>query len=79
MAIVDSKNKTVKELEGLHLYHGNISNCSMRVRMTLEEKKLKWVSHHIDLKKKEKGTPTGKGKKLRSTQPFHQIFLLNQY
>ena len=53
MAIVEPKNKTVKELEGLHLYHGNISNCSMRVRMTLEEKKLKWVSHHIDLKKKE--------------------------
>jgi hypothetical protein len=38
MAIVEPKNKTVKELEGLHLYHGNISNCSMRVRMTLEEK-----------------------------------------
>ena len=53
MAVIEPKNKTVKDFEGLHLYHGNISNCSMRVRMTLEEKELNWVSHHIDLKKKE--------------------------
>lgn len=53
MAVVEPKNKTVKDFEGLHLYHGDISNCSMRVRMTLEEKQLNWVSHHIDLKKKE--------------------------
>ncbi len=53
MAIVEPENKSVKDFEGLHLYHGDISNCSMRVRMTLEEKGLKWVSHHIDLKKKE--------------------------
>ncbi|MDP6926212.1 MAG: glutathione S-transferase family protein, partial [Rhodospirillales bacterium] len=53
MAIIEPTNKTVKDFEGLHLYHGNISNCSMRVRMTLEEKGLEWVSHHIDLKKKE--------------------------
>ena len=53
MAVIDTKIKAVKAFEGLHLYHGNISNCSMRVRMTLEEKDLDWVSHHIDLKKKE--------------------------
>ena len=53
MAIVEPTNLAVKELEGLHLYHGDISNCSMRVRMTLDEKGLNWVSHHIDLKKKE--------------------------
>ncbi len=53
MAIVEPANKTVKDFEGLHLYHGDISNCSMRVRMTLEEKGLDWESHHIDLKKKE--------------------------
>ena len=40
-------------MKGLHLYHGAISNCSMRVRMTLIEKGLDWESHHIDLKKKE--------------------------
>jgi len=53
MAVVDSANKAVESLQGLHLYHGDISNCSMRVRMTLEEKGLDWTSHHLDLKKKE--------------------------
>ncbi len=53
MAIVEPKNAEVKSLSGLHLYHGDISNCSMRVRMTLEEKGLDWTSHHLDLKKKE--------------------------
>ena len=56
MAIVEPTNLAVKELEGLHLYHGDISNCSMRVRMTLDEKGLNWVGHHIDLKKKENVT-----------------------
>ncbi len=53
MAIVNPTNKSVENLEGLHLYHGAISNCSMRVRMTLIEKGLDWTSHHLDLKKKE--------------------------
>jgi glutathione S-transferase len=53
MAIIEPTNTSVKALKGLHLYHGAISNCSMRVRMTLIEKGLDWESHHIDLKKKE--------------------------
>ena len=53
MVIVNPKNKSVESLEGIHLYHGAISNCSMRVRMALVEKGLQWTSHHIDLKKKE--------------------------
>ena len=53
MAIIVPTNKSVETLEGLHLYHGDISNCSMRVRMTLVEKGLDWTSHHIDLRKKE--------------------------
>lgn len=53
MAIIEPTNKSVQTLNGLHLYHGAISNCSMRVRMTLEEKGLEWTSHHLDLKKKE--------------------------
>ena len=53
MVIITPKNKSVEAYEGLHLFHGNISNCSMRVRMTLIEKGLSWTSHHIDLKKKE--------------------------
>ena len=53
MAVVSPTNKSVEAFEGLHLYHGDISNCSMRVRMTLIEKGLDWTSHHLDLKKKE--------------------------
>lgn len=53
MAIIEPTNTSVEALEGLHLYHGDISNCSMRVRMTLAEKGLDWTSHHLDLKKKE--------------------------
>lgn len=53
MAIVTPKDTSVQDLKGLHLYHGDISNCSMRVRMTLEEKGLPWTSHHLDLRKKE--------------------------
>lgn len=53
MAVIVPTNKAVESLEGLHLYHGAISNCSMRVRMTLIEKGLSWTSHHLDLKKKE--------------------------
>lgn len=53
MAVIVPTNKSVESLEGLHLYHGDISNCSMRVRMALSEKNLEWTSHHLDLKKKE--------------------------
>ena len=38
--IVNPTNKSVTELEGLHLFHADISNCSMRVRMALAEKHL---------------------------------------
>lgn len=57
MGIVTPTNQDVLKLEGLHLYHGGQSNCSMRVRMTLEEKGLPWTSHHIDLRKAENVTP----------------------
>lgn len=53
MAVIMPSNKSVESLKGLHLYHGDISNCSMRVRMALCEKGLDWTSHHLDLKKKE--------------------------
>ncbi|MDE2759021.1 MAG: glutathione S-transferase family protein [Paracoccaceae bacterium] len=53
MTIIVPTNKSVEQLEGIHLYHGHISNCSMRVRITLIEKGLTWTSHHLDLRKKE--------------------------
>ena len=57
MGVVTPKNKEVTALEGIHLYHGGMSNCSMRVRLTLEEKGLPWTSHHLDLRKAENITP----------------------
>ncbi|MEM8978530.1 MAG: glutathione S-transferase family protein [Pseudomonadota bacterium] len=53
MVVVVPSKEGVAPQSGLHLYHGAISNCSMRVRMTLIEKGLEWESHHLDLKKKE--------------------------
>jgi glutathione S-transferase len=55
--IIEPTNKSVTELKGLHLFHADISNCSMRVRMALAEKGLPWTSHHLDLRKKETVTP----------------------
>jgi GST-like protein len=57
MGKIATENQQVLSHKGLHLYHGDISNCSMRVRMALEEKGLPWVSHHLDLKKNETRTP----------------------
>jgi GST-like protein len=55
--IITPANKSVTELKGLHLFHSDISNCSMRVRMTLAEKSLPWTSHHLDLRTKQQVTP----------------------
>ena len=57
MGIITPTNNEVLALKGLHLYHAGISNCSMRVRMTLEEKGLEWQSHHLDILKREHITP----------------------
>ena len=57
MGIVTPTNQEVLTFKGLHLYHSGISNCSMRVCMTLEEKGLEWTSHHLDILKKEHITP----------------------
>ena len=57
MGITTPTNKTATTLTGLHLYHFSKSNCSMRVRITLEEKCVPWISHHLDLHKAENITP----------------------
>src|SRR5262245_21465311 len=46
----------VRTLAGLHLYHYAMSNCSQKVRMVLAEKRLGWMSHHLDLMKGEQAT-----------------------
>lgn len=37
----------------LKLYHGSNSVCSVKVRIVLEEKRIEWESHHVDLPKGE--------------------------
>ena len=37
----------------LKLYHGANSVCSVKVRIVLEEKRMRWESHHIDLPRGE--------------------------
>lgn len=39
------------------LYHGELSTCSAKVRITLAEKGLPWTSHHLDLRKSEQHRP----------------------
>ena len=53
MGIIKPTNKSVESFKGLHLYHANMSNCAMRVRIALEEKGLNWTSHLLDLMKGE--------------------------
>ena len=53
MGIITPKNQEVKQFKGVHLYHAGMSNCSMRVRITLDEKGVKWTSHHLDLRRAE--------------------------
>lgn len=57
MGVVVPTNEAVLDLKGLHLYHSGVSNCSMRVRIALEEKSLPWTSHHLNIFKKEHITP----------------------
>ena len=53
MGIIKPTNTSVESFKGLHLYHTGFSNCSMRVRIALEEKNLEWTSHFLDLVKGE--------------------------
>ncbi|NKB54461.1 MAG: glutathione S-transferase family protein [Rhizobiaceae bacterium] len=49
MPIIETANKDVQALKGLHLYHFWLSSCSQRVRMVLAEKNLEWVDHPVDI------------------------------
>ena len=53
MGIIIPTNTSVESFKGLHLYHAGFSNCSMRVRIALEEKGLDWTNHLVDLLKGE--------------------------
>ena len=53
MPTLTSTDADVQALRGLHLYHAQLSNSSMRVRLLLEEKALKWTTHLLDATKQE--------------------------
>lgn len=53
MGILKNEDKDIKAMQGLHIYHGTFSNCSMRVRITAAEKKIAWESHVVNLMKRE--------------------------
>jgi glutathione S-transferase len=49
MGLYESDHPDVAGMKGLHLFHFVMSNCSQRVRIALEEKRLAWTSHHLNL------------------------------
>jgi glutathione S-transferase len=57
MPVLSTDAPEITSLKGIHLYHAGMSNCSMRVRLALEEKGLKWVSHEVDLGTQENIQP----------------------
>ncbi len=49
MGLYASDHPDVPGMQGLHLFHFMLSNCSQRARLGLEEKGLEWTSHHVNL------------------------------
>ncbi|MBT7955145.1 MAG: glutathione S-transferase family protein [Rhodospirillaceae bacterium] len=57
MPIIEAQDPSLKDLKGLHLWHGELSSCSQRVRITLAEKGLEWESYIISIPDNEHATP----------------------
>jgi len=53
MPIRPTQDAEILAMKGIHLWHYSKSNCSMRARLMLEEKRLPWTSHYLDLAKQE--------------------------
>ena len=51
MLIIEPLDKSLGHYEGLHLWHGDFSSCSQRVRTTLAEKNLNWENNLISITK----------------------------
>jgi len=50
MPIIEPGRDRLKDLQGIHLWHGGMSNCSQRCRITLNELDLEFESHLMNLK-----------------------------
>ncbi len=57
MPVIEPGDPALKTLKGLHLWHGDLSSCSQRVRITLAEKGLEWQSHPISIPDSQHATP----------------------
>jgi len=50
MPIRPTDNPDILNMKGLNLFHYSYSNCSMRIRLFLEEKGIPWNDHFVDLR-----------------------------
>ena len=50
MPIRPTENPEIPNMRGLNLFHYSYSNCSMRIRLFLDEKEIPWNDHFIDLR-----------------------------
>jgi len=56
MPTIEAGREDLKELQGLHLWHAGMSNCSQRCRITLSELGCEWESHVVNLQAAEHAT-----------------------
>lgn len=57
MPEIEPKERYLKDLEGLHLWHAPMSSCSQRVRIVLAETGKDYTSHLVDLAGDEHASP----------------------
>lgn len=57
MPIRHSDKPEIRATKGLHLFHFSTSNCSMRIRIQLEEKGIEWVDRYMDIRAQKNLTP----------------------
>ena len=56
MPIIEPGREDLKQLRGLHLWHGGMSNCSQRCRITLSELGLEYENTLVNLQAAEHAT-----------------------
>ena len=56
MPIIEPGREDLKDLNGIHLWHGGMSNCSQRCRITLNELGLEFESYPMNLQAGEHAT-----------------------
>ena len=57
MPVIEPRDQSLKNLQGIHLWHDDLSSCSQRVRATLAIKGQSWESHLLAIPKGDNTTP----------------------